>query len=84
MKSLRWRLAAWFVISVLLLLTAFTGFTYYYLRSELHTKTWQKNYPDHPDWKLHGSYSEAEVADIMEELIEMSLLYGIPSAVAAS
>lgn len=82
MKSLRWRLAAWFGVCVLLLLTAFTGFTYYYLRSELHYKSWQKNYPDHPDWKLHGSYSEAEVADIMEELIEMSLLYGLPLAVA--
>lgn len=83
MKSLRWRLAIWFGISVLLLLGAFTGFTYHYLRSELHYKTWQKNYPDHPDWKLHGSYSEAEVADIMEELVEMSLLYGIPLVAAA-
>ncbi len=83
MKSLRWRLAAWFGVSVLLLLAAFTGFTYHYLRSELHSKTWQKNYPDHPDWKLHGSYSEAEVADIMEELIEISALYGLPLAVAA-
>jgi len=82
-KSLRWRLATWFGISVLLLLMAFTGFTYHYLRSELHHKSWQKNYPDHPDWKLHGSYSEAEVADLMEELIEMSLLYGIPLVVIA-
>lgn len=83
MKSLRWRLVAWFSISVVLILTAFTGFTYYYLRSELHNKSWQKNYPMHPDWKLHGSYSEAEVADIMEELVEISLLYGIPLAVLA-
>jgi signal transduction histidine kinase len=83
LKSLRWRLVAWFSISVVLILTVFTGFTYYYLRSELHNKNWQRNYPDHPDWKLHGSYSEAEVADIMEELVEISLLYGIPLAVVA-
>jgi signal transduction histidine kinase len=83
LKSLRWRLVAWFSISVVLILTAFTGFTYFYLRSELHNKNWQRDYPDHPDWKLHGSYSEAEVADIMEELVEMSLLYGIPLAVLA-
>ena len=83
MKSLRWRLVAWFSISVVLILTVFTGFTYYYLRSELHKKNWQRDYPNHPDWKLHGSYSEAEVADIMEELIEISLLYGIPLAVVA-
>lgn len=83
MKSLRWRLVAWFSISVVLILTAFTGFTYYYLRSELHSKNWQRDYPNHPDWKLHGSYSEAEVADIMEELIGISLLYGIPLSVVA-
>src|SRR6187402_2018570 len=83
LKSLRWRLAVWFGVSVLLLLAAFTGFTYHYLQSELHRKTWQQNYPEHPDWKLHGSYSQAEVADIMAELIEMSLLYGIPLVVAA-
>ena len=83
MRSLRWRLAAWFGVSVVLLLVAFVGFTYHFLNAELHNKNWQKNYPEHPDWKLHGSYSEAEVADIMEELIEISLLYGIPLAVVA-
>jgi len=67
---------------MLLLLAAFTGFTYHYLQSELHRKTWQQNYPEHPDWKLHGSYSQAEIADLMGELIEMSLLYGIPLVVA--
>jgi signal transduction histidine kinase len=83
MKSLRWRLAAWFGVSVLLLLTAFVSFTYYFLNSELRHKNWQRDYPDHPDWKLHGSYSEAEIADIMEELIEISLLYGLPLTLAA-
>jgi signal transduction histidine kinase len=79
-KSLRWRLAAWFGVSTLLLLTAFTLFTHHFLRSELHDKNWRENYPDHPDWKLHGSYSEAEVADMTGELVEISLFYGIPLA----
>ena len=78
MKSLRWRLAAWFGGSVVLILVAFFGFTHYFLSSELHHKNWQRDYPDHPDWKLHGSYSEAEIDDIMGELIETSLLYGVP------
>jgi signal transduction histidine kinase len=82
-KSLRWRLAAWFSISVLLVLVTFIGFTYYVLNSELHQKNWQRDYPDHPDWKLHGSYSEAEIDDILGELVETSLLYGTPLAVAA-
>jgi signal transduction histidine kinase len=83
MKSLRWRLAAWFGVSVLLLLTAFVGFTHYFLDSELRNKNWQRDYPDHPDWKLHGSYSEAEIDDIMGELIGISLLYGLPLTMAA-
>jgi signal transduction histidine kinase len=83
MKSLRWRLAAWFGISALLLLTAFFGVTYHLLHSELHEKNWQRNYPDHPDWRLHGSYSEAEIADIMGEFVESALLYGFPLALIA-
>lgn len=83
MKSLRWRLAAWFGVSVVLLLVAFVGFTHHFLDSELHSKNWQRDYPTHPDWKLHGSYSEAEIDDIMKELVEISLLYGIPLAIAA-
>jgi signal transduction histidine kinase len=82
-KSLRWRLAAWFGVSVVLLLVAFVGFTHHFLNSELHNKNWKRDYPDHPDWKLHGSYSEAEIDDITKELIEISLLYGIPLALAA-
>jgi len=82
-KSLRWRLAAWFGISVVLVLATFVGFTYYFLDSELHNKNWRRDYPDHPDWNLHGSYSEAEIADVMGELIEISLLYGVPLGVIA-
>lgn len=83
MKSLRWRLAAWFGGSVVLLLLTFVGFTHHFLKEELHDKSWQRNYPDHPDWKLHGSFSEAEVNDITQELIEISLLYGLPLTLAA-
>jgi len=82
-KSLRWRLAAWFGTSVVLVLVTFVGFTYYFLNSELHSKNWRRDYPDHPDWNLHGSYSEAEIADVMGELVEISLLYGLPLGVIA-
>jgi len=82
-KSLRWRLAAWFGISLVLVLATFVGFTHYYLDSELHNKNWRRDYPNHPDWNLHGSYSEAEIADIMGELVETSLLYGVPLGVIA-
>lgn len=82
MKSLRARLTVWFASSLVLVLVVFVVFTYRLLESELHSKSWQLDYPDHPDWKLHGSYSDAEVHDILGELVETSLLYGIPLALA--
>lgn len=82
MKSLRARLTVWFASSLVLVLVVFVAFTYRLLEEELHQKSWQRNYPDHPDWKLHGSYSEAEVRDVLSELMETSLAYGIPLALA--
>lgn len=80
MKSLRARLTVWFASSLVLVLLVFVAFTYRLLDAELRQKSWQRNYPDHPDWKLHGSYSEAEVRDVMGELVETSLAYGVPLA----
>lgn len=82
MKSLRLRLAVWFAAGLMLVLALFVIFTYHLLDEELHDKSWRKNYPDHPDWKLHGSYSEDEVRDILKEFTETSLLYALPLAAA--
>ncbi|MCU0788681.1 MAG: HAMP domain-containing histidine kinase [Verrucomicrobia bacterium] len=83
MKSLRWRLACWFSGGVVLVLVMFVAFTYRYLDAELRQKHWQRDYPDHPDWTLHGSYSEGEIRDILDELIETSVIYGIPLCLLA-
>jgi signal transduction histidine kinase len=48
------------------------------MKVELTQKHWQKDYPNHPDWKLHGSFSEDEVRDIMGELIEGWIGYSLP------
>jgi signal transduction histidine kinase len=64
-------------------LAVFMVFTYRLLDAELHHKSWQSDYPEHPDWKLHGSYSEAEVRDILGEFMETSVAYGMPLALAA-
>ena len=83
MKSLVTRLAIWFGISFIFVTVVMVVATHHHLEEELHDKTWKKDYPDHPDWKLHGSFSEAEVDDILEELIEGALIYGIPLAIGA-
>ena len=78
LKSLRLKLALWFGLSFLAVTCVFALVTYRQLEGELRHKTWQKDYPDHPDWTLHGSYSEAEVRDILEELLSASLIALVP------
>jgi len=83
MKSLRWRLAFWFGSGVVLVMIVFVAFTHRYLDSELRQKNWQRDYPEHPDWTIHGSYSEEEIGDILGELVETSSIYGIPLCLLA-
>jgi len=83
MKSLRWRLAFWFGSGVVLVMIVFVAFTYRYLDSELRQKSWQRNYPEHPDWTIHGRYSEEEIGDILGELVETGWIYGIPLCLLA-
>lgn len=78
MRSLRLRLAAWFGISFLAVIAAFIFFSHRLLEQELREKSWRKDYPEHPDWKLHGSFSEAEVSDITGELTRTILIGALP------
>jgi signal transduction histidine kinase len=82
-KSLRWRVAWWFSISLLGVLGVFMTATYFHLRNELRLEKWERDHPDHADWTLHGSYSEAEVDDIAGELAKLALLYSAPVAALA-
>lgn len=84
MKSLRLRMAVWLGVSFLVVTAAFMFMSYRLLEEELRQKSWQKDYPTHPDWKLHGSYSEAEVQDIMKELFEATLIGGVPLLIATA
>lgn len=83
MKSLRWRIAVWFTLSLLAVLGVFVGITYTHLQHELRVEKWERERPAHADWTLHGSYSEAEVRDITSELWQLSLYYACPVALLA-
>ena len=83
MNSLRARMAVWFGFCFLLVSTVQMGLTYHGLNKELRQKSWRRDYPEHPDWKLHGSYSDAEVQDVLGELMEMSLLGSAPLVLIA-
>lgn len=83
MKSLRWRFAIWFTLSLLAVLAVFVGITYIHLQHELRVEKWERTQPGRTDWKLHGSYSESEVDDIAGELRTLALLYAGPVALLA-
>ncbi len=82
MKSLRLRLTVWFGLSFLAVSAALLGLTYRDINLELHQRHWQKDYPDHPDWTLHGSYTQPEIDDVMEDLVESTAVYLIPLVAA--
>lgn len=81
MKSLRARLTIWFAASCIAVAVVFVGFTYHVLESELREKQVAKAYPTHPDWKLHGNATEAEVRDILKEILQADLYWAIPMAI---
>ena len=83
MKSLRLRLTLWFGLSFVAVVVVFGTLTYRALDLELRQKSIARDYPSHPDWKLHGTFSKAEVQDIMTELMENALGYSLPLVVLA-
>lgn len=78
MRSLRLRVALWFAASVAAVMLVFVAVTFLHLRHELRVEKWERDLERNKDWALHGSYSEAEVADIVGELWSLSLLYAAP------
>lgn len=83
LRSLRFRLVAWFTLGVVIIVGIFLVAIFRHLEDELQRKTAALDYPEHPEWKLHGSVeSEEEIRDIMEELIETPLLLTLPLLIA--
>ncbi len=83
MRSLRWRFALWFALSLLAVLGVFVVITYAHLQHELRVEKWERDHPDRRDWSLHGNYSDDEINDIAGELWTLSLYYAGPVALLA-
>ena len=82
MKSLRLRLTIWFGASFLAVTIILMLLTYRDINLELHERNWKKDYPTHPDWTLHGSYSHEELDDVMEDLVDSAFVYLVPLIIA--
>ncbi len=78
MKSLRYRLTVWFALSLTLVLTILVFAAHWHLDYELRKEKWERTHPAHPDWILHGSFTDKEVHDILGELLQFWMIVGLP------
>ncbi len=83
MKSLRWRLTLWFALSLLLVVMVFVFSAHWHLDHELRKEKWERTHPAHPDWILHGSFTDREVQDILGELLQVWSFVGVPAIALA-
>jgi len=77
--NFRLRMAAWFGLALAALVGLLLFTAHRHLNEELHLEKWDRSHPKFPDWSLHGSYTDAEVQDILGELIQVWIWVGLPA-----
>ncbi|HEX5398442.1 MAG TPA: histidine kinase dimerization/phospho-acceptor domain-containing protein [Verrucomicrobiae bacterium] len=83
MNSLRARMTVWFGLVFLAMAASFTFLIRHTLEQELENRSDPANFPNHPDWKMHGSYSAEEVQDIASALMVSAMVWSFPLIVTA-
>lgn len=79
----RLRLAAWWGLSLVLILGLLIFTAHRHLDHELREQRWERSHPSYPRWVLHGSYTDDEIHDILGELLSGWALVGIPALLLA-
>lgn len=77
--NFRLRLAAWFSLALLAIIGLLIATAHHHLDQELRKEKWDRSHPKFPEWSLHGSFTDAEVHDIMGELIQVWAWVGVPA-----
>jgi signal transduction histidine kinase len=67
--NFRFRIAAWVVFSCILLISVMIFTAHRQLEEELRAGRTDPSHPPNPDWVLHNTYAEAEIQDILDELL---------------
>ena len=78
MRSLRKRMTAWFGISFIVLVAVLLVLAHRLFDAELRGQNWCQIFPNHPDWVLHGSYSDAEVKNLTRNLTASLFIGSLP------
>ncbi len=77
--NFRLRMAAWFGVALAGIVAILIFTAHQHLDHELRLEKWDRSHPKFPDWSLHGSYTDAEVHDILGELIRVWIWVGLPA-----
>jgi signal transduction histidine kinase len=76
--SFRFRIAAWVVISCVVMIGVMVFAGHCELEEELRQGKKDRTHSDLPGWSLHNSYTEAEIDDILNEVLKGWFLAGMP------
>jgi signal transduction histidine kinase len=76
--SFRFRIAAWVVVSCILLISVMIFTAHRQLEEELRAGRTDPSHPANPDWVLHNTYAEAEIQDILDELLSIWSWTAVP------
>ncbi|MEI8312322.1 MAG: histidine kinase dimerization/phospho-acceptor domain-containing protein, partial [Verrucomicrobiota bacterium] len=77
--NFRLRIAAWFGLALACIVGLLIFTAHQHLDHELHLEKWDRSHPKFPNWSLHGSYTDAEVHDILGELVQVWIWVGLPA-----
>lgn len=77
--SFRFRIAAWVVLSCTLLIGLMMVTGYRQLEEELREGRKDDTHPQVKGWSIHNSYAEAEIQDILGEMVETWLWVAVPT-----
>ena len=77
--NFRARMAAWFGLALIGIVGLLIFTAHRHLDHELHLEKWDRSHPKFPNWSLHGSYTDAEVHDILGELVQVWIWVGLPA-----
>lgn len=77
--NFRLRMASWFGLALVGLVGLLIVTAHWHLDHELRLEKWDRSHPKYPGWSLHGSYTDAEVQDILGELIQVWVWVGLPA-----